>query len=89
MAESVTITDNRTGESVEVPIVNGGVDSAAWSKLMPGTFARRWTARPVLDANLPLLGAEVAGGVINQKRWWSQWPGECPDGGCPERRRHL
>ena len=38
MAESVTITDNRTGESVEVPIVNGGVDSAAWSKLMPGTW---------------------------------------------------
>jgi len=38
VAESVTITDNRTGESVEVPIVNGGVDSAAWSKLMPGTW---------------------------------------------------
>ncbi len=29
MAESVTITDNRTGESIEIPIVDGGVDSAA------------------------------------------------------------
>ncbi len=38
MAESVTITDNRTGESVEIPIVNGGVDAAAWSKLMPGVW---------------------------------------------------
>ena len=38
MAETVTITDNRTGESVEVPIVNGGVDAAAWKKLMPGTW---------------------------------------------------
>ena len=27
MAESITITDNRTGESVEIPIVNGGVSA--------------------------------------------------------------
>ena len=38
MPDSVTITDNRTGESVEIPIVNGGVDAKAWSKLMPGTW---------------------------------------------------
>jgi citrate synthase len=36
--ESITITDNRTGEAVEVPIVNGGVDSAEWAKLMPGIW---------------------------------------------------
>ena len=38
MAESITITDNRTGESVEIPIVDGGVDAAEWRKLMPGTW---------------------------------------------------
>jgi len=38
VADSITITDNRTGETVEVPIVNGGVDAAAWRKLMPGTW---------------------------------------------------
>ena len=38
MADSITITDNRTGETIEVPIVNGGVDAAAWRKLMPGTW---------------------------------------------------
>ena len=38
MTESVTITDNRTGETVEIPIVNGGVDGKAWSKLMPNTW---------------------------------------------------
>jgi citrate synthase len=38
VAETVTITDNRTGESVEVPIVDGGVDAAAWRKLMPGLW---------------------------------------------------
>ena len=34
MPESVTITDNRTGESVEIPIINGGVDAGAWKKLL-------------------------------------------------------
>ena len=34
MAESVTITDNRNGGSVEIPIVDGGVDAGAWKKLL-------------------------------------------------------
>ena len=38
MAESVTITDNRTGESIEVPINNGGVDAREWGKLLPGVW---------------------------------------------------
>jgi citrate synthase len=38
VAESVTITDNRTGESVEVPILNGGVDARDWGKLLPGVW---------------------------------------------------
>ncbi len=38
MPESVTITDNRTGETIEVPITNGGVDASAWSKLLPNVW---------------------------------------------------
>ena len=38
MPESVTITDNRTGESLEIPIVDGGVDAKEWSKLLPGIW---------------------------------------------------
>jgi citrate synthase len=38
VADSITITDNRTGESVEVPIVDGGVDAAAWRKLLPNVW---------------------------------------------------
>ncbi len=38
MAESITITDNRTGESAEIPIVNGGVESSEWRKLLPGIW---------------------------------------------------
>jgi citrate synthase len=38
VAESVTIVDNRTGEAVEIPIVNGGVDAGAFQKLLPGIW---------------------------------------------------
>ena len=38
MAESITITDNRTGESLEIPIENGGISAAQWSKLLPGIW---------------------------------------------------
>jgi citrate synthase len=38
VADTITITDNRTGESVEIPIINGGADAKAWSKLLPGLW---------------------------------------------------
>ena len=45
MAESITFTDNRTGESFEVPIVDGGVDATEWKKHLPGL----WFYDPALD----------------------------------------
>ena len=38
MPETVTITDNRTGRSVEAPIVDGGVDAKAWAEVLPGVW---------------------------------------------------
>jgi citrate synthase len=38
VAESITITDNRTGQSFELPIANGGVSSAEWRKGLPDVF---------------------------------------------------
>ncbi|HWD51878.1 MAG TPA: citrate synthase [Acidimicrobiales bacterium] len=38
MAESITITDNRTGESLEIPFRNGGIAAEEWSKLLPGVW---------------------------------------------------
>ena len=38
MPESVSITDNRTGKSTEIPITDGGVDSGPWSRLLPGVW---------------------------------------------------
>jgi citrate synthase len=38
VAESITITDNRTGESLEIPFQNGGIAAEDWSKLLPGVW---------------------------------------------------
>ncbi len=38
MPESITITDNRSSDSMELPIENGGVSSADWRKLLPGVW---------------------------------------------------
>ena len=38
MAETITITDNRSGESIEIPIVDGGISAEEWAKLMPGIW---------------------------------------------------
>ena len=38
MADSITITDNRSGTSVDIPIVNGGVDATQWAKVLPGVW---------------------------------------------------
>tara|TARA_B100000686_G_scaffold354668_1_gene466279 strand:- start:2064 stop:3332 length:1269 start_codon:yes stop_codon:yes gene_type:complete len=38
LPDSITIIDNRSGESVEIPIVDGGIDSGPWTKLLPGIW---------------------------------------------------
>lgn len=38
MPETITITDNRTNQSVEIPIENRSVASAEWMKLLPGIW---------------------------------------------------
>jgi citrate synthase len=38
VTNSVTITDNRTGQTIEIPVEGGGIDMAAIQKLMPGTW---------------------------------------------------
>jgi citrate synthase len=38
VTESITITDNRSGESIEIPLMNGGVDAAEWAKFLPNIW---------------------------------------------------
>jgi citrate synthase len=36
--QSITVTDNRTGETREIPIQNGGIAASEFSKLLPGVW---------------------------------------------------
>ncbi len=38
MGESITVTDNRTGASVEIPIEFGGISASEFAKLLPGVW---------------------------------------------------
>jgi citrate synthase len=38
VTQSITVTDNRTGESREIPITHGGVAASEFSKLLPGVW---------------------------------------------------
>ncbi|HEV3267386.1 MAG TPA: citrate synthase [Acidimicrobiales bacterium] len=38
MPQSITVTDNRTGETREIPIQNGGIAANEFSKLLPGIW---------------------------------------------------
>ncbi len=38
MADSITVTDNRSGEIIEIPIVDGGVSAEELRKLLPGIW---------------------------------------------------
>ncbi|MGH9188245.1 MAG: citrate/2-methylcitrate synthase, partial [Acidimicrobiales bacterium] len=38
MPESITITNNRTGETIEIPIRDGGIDATEWRKLLPNVW---------------------------------------------------
>ena len=38
VTQSITVTDNRTGESREIPIENGGIAAKEFSKIVPGVW---------------------------------------------------
>jgi citrate synthase len=38
VTQSITVTDNRTGETREIPIDNGGIAASEFSKLLPGVW---------------------------------------------------
>lgn len=60
VAESITITDNRTGESREIPIKDGGVSAAEWGKLLPGLwfYDPAFTATAACESAITYLDGE-------------------------------
>ena len=61
VAESITITDNRTGESIEIPLEDGGVSAAQFSKLLPGTwfFDPGFTATAACESSITYLDGDA------------------------------
>ena len=61
MAESITITDNRSGESLEIPIVDGGVFSSEWKKILPGIWFHdpAFTATSDAASSITMLDGEA------------------------------
>jgi citrate synthase len=61
VAESITITDNRTGESLEIPFFNGGIPAADWSKLLPGVwfYDPGFTATAACESAITYLDGEA------------------------------
>ena len=59
--ESITITDNRSGESFEIPIVNGGVNSADWRKGLPDVsfFDEGFMATAACESGISYLDGEA------------------------------
>ncbi len=60
MAESITITDNRTGESTEIQIANGGVSGAEWKKFLPGVWFHdpAFTTTSATDSAVTMLDGQ-------------------------------
>ncbi len=60
MAESITITDNRTGETREIPIQDGGVAASEWGKLLPGLwfYDPGFTATAACESSITFLDGD-------------------------------
>ena len=96
VADSISITDNRTGETFEVPIVDGGVDATEWRKRMPGRLVLRPGAddhrRHVERHHLPRRrgGHPPRTGATRSSSWpstppTSRWPTSSSTASCPPR----
>ena len=94
MAESITITDNRNGESIEIPLLNGGVSAEEWSKLLPGDLVLRpglhvhrglrerdHVPRRRCRASCATAGTRSSSWPRNRPIW--RWPTSCLNGELP------
>ena len=93
VAESITITDNRTGESIEIPISTAGSRPREWSKLLPGcgsttpASCRRRPARAPSPTSTARRGS-CATGATRSSSWprsrptW-RWPTSSSTASCP------
>jgi citrate synthase len=67
VAESITITDNRNGESLEIPIVDGGVFGADWKKILPGIWFHDPAFTTTSDAASSITMLDGEAGILRYR----------------------
>ena len=67
MAESITVTDNRTGEAVEIPIVDGGISADEMRKLLPGIWFNDPAFMTTALASSKVTYLDGEGGVLRYR----------------------
>lgn len=67
MADTITITDNRTGESIEIPLVDGTVSAKAWSGLLPGVWFDDPSFSATSGANSSITFLDGANGLLRYR----------------------
>ena len=67
MTDSVTVTDNRTGEAVEIPIVDGGISADELRKLLPGIWFSDPSFMTTALASSAITYLDGEGGVLRYR----------------------
>jgi citrate synthase len=67
VSESITITDNRTGKSVEIPIEGGAVDATEWRNLMPNIWFRDHGFATTAAADSAICHIDGEAGVLQYR----------------------
>ncbi|MST34168.1 citrate synthase [Acidimicrobiaceae bacterium USS-CC1] len=67
MTDSITVTDNRTGEAVEIPIVDGGVSADELRKLIPGIWISDPSFMTTALASSAITYLDGEGGVLRYR----------------------
>jgi citrate synthase len=67
VAESITVTDNRTGESVEIPIHDGGIAADELRKLLPGVWVYDPAFMTTALASSSITYLDGEGGILRYR----------------------
>ncbi|MCB1270441.1 MAG: citrate synthase [Microthrixaceae bacterium] len=67
MPETITITDNRTGDSIEIPIDQGAADATQWAKLLPGVWFHDPSFGATSAASSSITELDGANGILRYR----------------------
>jgi citrate synthase len=92
VAESITITDNRNGESIEIPLLNGGVSASRMVQAAPGVwfYDPGFMSTAACESAITYLDGEA--GILRYRGYPDRAAGrevDLPRGGLPPAARRA